>query len=65
MAAQDIDSKTEEKAACVCPFCGEEVDPSVPWCVPCQVVVRYCVSCEEPLPQDATVCPNCGTECTD
>ena len=25
MAPQDSDSKTEEKAACVCPFCEEEV----------------------------------------
>lgn len=65
MAAQDVGSKAEEKATCVCPFCEEAMDPSAPWCAVCEVEVRFCVSCEEPLPREATECPNCGAECNE
>jgi hypothetical protein len=65
MAAQDASSKAGEKVQCVCPFCEQAMDPSAPWCATCEVEVRFCVSCEEPLPRDATECPNCGTECSE
>jgi hypothetical protein len=63
MAAEDRVDKTEEKATCVCPFCEEAMDPSAPWCATCEVIVRFCEACQEPLPQEATVCPECGAEC--
>ena len=65
MAAEDRVNATDEKATCVCPFCEEVMDPSAPWCATCEVNVRFCVSCKEPLQQDANVCPDCGAECVD
>lgn len=63
MAGQDVASSTNEKKTCVCPFCEGAVDMAAPWCQVCGVELRFCAACEEPLPQDAVVCPNCGTEC--
>ena len=63
MAAEDLGTKAENRGTCVCPFCEGAVDAWAPWCKTCEVEVRFCVSCEEPLPADATACPSCGTEC--
>jgi hypothetical protein len=63
MTAEDLGTKGEGKATCVCPFCDETVDAWAPWCKTCEVEVRFCVSCKEPLPADVAVCPGCGTEC--
>ena len=63
MAAEDSGKKTAQEATCVCPFCHEAVEAWAPWCAVCQVEGHYCGDCEEPLPKEATVCPNCGAEC--
>ncbi len=63
MAAEELGTKGEGKPACVCPFCEQVLDPQAPWCQTCEVEVRFCVTCQKPLPADATICPNCGTEC--
>jgi len=62
MAREDVDKKTEKEARCGCPYCEGAVQIAAPWCVSCGVEVRFCVACEEPLPKEATVCPNCGAE---
>jgi hypothetical protein len=63
MAREEVVRETEEKATCVCPYCEGVVEMSAPWCAVCEVEVRLCGDCDEPLPVDATVCPNCGAEC--
>lgn len=62
MAREDLGKKTERETGCVCPFCEGVMEVAVPWCVTCGVEVRFCVACEEPLPKEAAVCPNCGAE---
>jgi len=60
MAAEDMSKEVGAEVTCVCPFCDAEVDVSAPWCEVCEVEVRFCAVCEEPLPQDASECPGCG-----
>ncbi len=62
MVPQEAGRETEEKARCVCPFCENALEMPAPWCTVCGVQIRFCRACEEPLPKDATVCPNCGAE---
>ena len=63
MAAEEERREMQAEIKCVCPFCDAEVDPSAPWCQVCQVVVRFCAACGEPLPKDADECPGCGAAC--
>ena len=63
MAAEELGKQGEEKGACACPFCDGAVDMAAPWCATCEVVVSFCTACEEPLPADATECPECGAKC--
>jgi hypothetical protein len=60
MAAEKTRREGEVEIQCVCPFCDAEVDASAPWCEVCQVVVRFCAVCGEPLPREASECPECG-----
>jgi RNA polymerase subunit RPABC4/transcription elongation factor Spt4 len=62
MAAEEVARTTEGGRTCVCPFCEGVVQMSAPWCEVCSVEIRICVTCEEPLPKDATLCPSCGEE---
>jgi hypothetical protein len=63
MAAEDVGKEVKAKVACVCPYCEQAMDASAPWCQVCQVEVRFCTVCGEPLPQGATECPSCGGVC--
>jgi hypothetical protein len=63
MPGEDVSRKTMEEGACACPFCHEEMEAWAPWCAVCQVEVRYCPECREPLLKEATVCSSCGAEC--
>jgi hypothetical protein len=63
MTRQEVHDEAEDEATCVCPFCDSVLEMPAPWCQVCEVEITYCGSCEQPLPQDATVCPNCGAEC--
>jgi len=60
MAAEEKRSDMQAGVECVCPFCDAELDVSAPWCQVCQVMVRFCAVCGEPLPKDADECPGCG-----
>jgi hypothetical protein len=60
MATEEVGPEGEAQVTCVCPFCDAVVDISAPWCEVCEVEVRFCPVCEEPLPQDAGECPSCG-----
>lgn len=62
MAGEEVVRTTEGADTCFCPYCEGVVEMSAPWCQACGVEIRICVACEEPLPRDATVCPNCGQE---
>lgn len=63
MAREEIGKENEEMVTCICPFCESMLEMPAPWCSVCEVEIRLCVACEEPLPQDAILCPNCGAEC--
>lgn len=63
MAGQDVGEKTGEEVKCVCPYCDGVIEMSAPWCQVCEVEIRFCVACEEPLPRDAMICPSCGAQC--
>ncbi len=63
MVAEEVGREASVEVTCVCPFCEEVADASAPWCATCQVEVRFCLVCKEPLPQDASECPSCGAEC--
>ena len=63
MAREQVGRETEEKATCVCPFCDNVLEMPAPWCGVCEVEIRFCEACREPVPQEATACPNCGAEC--
>ncbi len=57
-------SELEEKA-CYCPYCEASMEMPLPFCRACGAVIRFCSQCNEPLPQDAQTCPNCGAEVSD
>jgi len=50
-----------KRTKCFCPYCDEElVLPLPPYCQPCRVTLRYCMSCHIAVKREATVCPQCG-----
>ena len=60
---KDTVKPTKARASkCACPYCDEELtaDKTPLFCSPCNVVVRYCKSCNKAAPQDAVACPDCG-----
>ena len=51
----------KEKRKRSCPYCEQELlAAELPFCQPCSVTLRFCASCEKPVPRDAKVCPECG-----
>jgi hypothetical protein len=62
MAGEEVAGTSEGAGTCICPFCEGALEMAAPWCEVCGIEIRICVACEEPLPRDATVCPNCGEE---
>lgn len=52
----------EEEAICYCPYCDQSMIMPLPCCSACGAALRFCARCNEPLPQDTQVCPNCGAE---
>lgn len=63
MATEEAGREMEAEVTCVCPYCDAVMEAEAPWCEVCQVEVRFCAVCEEPLPQDASECPGCGAVC--
>ncbi len=63
MTTEQVGKQSEEVVTCACPFCESVLEMPAPWCNVCEVEIRFCEACEELLPQEATVCPNCGSEC--
>ncbi len=60
MKKNNKESKVKAKS-CVCPYCeGEVAVSTVPYCKPCGVPLRYCVSCQLAVEREAEVCPHCG-----
>lgn len=46
---------------CSCPYCEEELfATALPYCRHCSVTLRYCVTCQIAVAQNAEVCPQCG-----
>ena len=46
-----------------CPFCDEEIQQAkLPWCQACGVKLAYCSKCGQPLANEQTTCPHCGTK---
>jgi hypothetical protein len=55
--------KPEEEKACYCPYCDCDLTMLLmPFCTGCGAELRFCAQCNQPLPQDAQACPNCGAE---
>ena len=51
----------EKPRKCFCPYCEEEmVISALPYCQPCGMTLRYCVSCQIVVAREAEVCPQCG-----
>jgi RNA polymerase subunit RPABC4/transcription elongation factor Spt4 len=51
-----------EEEICYCPYCDYSMTTPLPFCSACGAELHFCTQCNEPLPQDAQVCPNCGVE---
>jgi DNA-directed RNA polymerase subunit RPC12/RpoP len=51
-----------KEEACDCPYCDYRMALPMPYCSACGAELSLCDQCNEPLPQDAQVCPNCGAE---
>ncbi len=46
-----------------CPYCEEQIlTAGFPYCQPCGVTLRFCVSCQIAVEREAEVCPQCGGE---
>lgn len=56
------DQPANNKKACKCPYCEEELFISnLPFCQACGVMVQYCAACKMTVSEkNATKCPVCG-----
>jgi len=46
-----------------CPYCDEEIaEAAFLYCQACQVEVFYCPKCQQPIPREKQICPNCGAD---
>ncbi len=51
------------KAPRYCPYCDEEIaEAAFPYCEACGISTFYCPKCQQPVPRDNPVCPNCGAD---
>lgn len=55
-------AELREEEVCYCPYCDASMTMSMPFCSACGAALRFCSQCNEPLPQDTQICPNCGAE---
>ncbi|MFC2067557.1 zinc-ribbon domain-containing protein [Chloroflexota bacterium] len=56
-----IEKKPITESHC-CPYCDAEIAESTSSiCGACNVEVFYCPKCQQPVPRDKQVCPQCGT----
>jgi hypothetical protein len=63
MMRSDPQREASEKAIeCRCPYCDNEMRtrPAL-FCQPCGARFRACRECGEPVGEEATACPSCGT----
>ena len=50
-----------EEGRCSCPYCDEEMSSeTLPFCKPCQVVLRYCGNCKIVVRRELNEYPQCG-----
>jgi predicted amidophosphoribosyltransferase len=55
--------REESREELWCPYCDEGImDSQLPYCQPCRVTTFYCPECQQPVPRQKEVCPNCGAE---
>ncbi len=51
------------KALRSCPYCDEEIaEAAFPYCEACAIEIFCCPECQQPVPRDEQVCPNCGAD---
>jgi nitrogen fixation NifU-like protein len=52
----------EEEEHCTCPYCESSVEETDPTCRFCGAELDFCSECDEPLPEEAEECPECGAK---